>query len=68
MCNEKTAWPSSSGAAAGLRPPKISKADSEFASLGLEFVETSEGIAVSELNDLFSKVRFLQYTCAKHFW
>jgi hypothetical protein len=37
-------------------PPIISKPDAEFLSLGLEFVETREGIKITELNELFEKV------------
>jgi GNAT superfamily N-acetyltransferase len=39
-----------------LQPPKISKQDEEFFKIGVEFVEASDGIVVSELNDLFEKV------------
>jgi hypothetical protein len=37
-------------------PPIISKPDAEFLALGLEFVETREGIKITELNELFEKV------------
>lgn len=40
-----------------LTPPKLSKSDEHFNSLGLEFVETREGIVLTELNDLFERVR-----------
>lgn len=40
-----------------LRPPPISKPDTEFeAKLGVQFVEGREGIVVTELNELFEKV------------
>jgi hypothetical protein len=39
-------------------PPIISKPDAEFLSLGLEFVETREGIKITELNELFEKVTY----------
>lgn len=38
-------------------PPLISKPDEEFLAMGLEFVETREDIKVTELNELFEKVR-----------
>lgn len=38
-------------------PPIISKPDAEFLALGLEFVETRDGIKITELNELFEKVR-----------
>lgn len=38
-------------------PPNISRSDTEFAtSIGVEFVETTEGVNISELNELFEKV------------
>ncbi len=41
-----------------LRPPPISRPDLEFETkLGVEFVEGREGIVITELNDLFEKVR-----------
>jgi hypothetical protein len=40
-----------------LQPPKISKQDDDFLSMGVEFVESSDGIVISQLNDLFEKVR-----------
>ncbi len=41
-----------------LRPPPISKPDAQFVEdMGLEFVYTREGIVLTELNDLFEKVR-----------
>ncbi len=40
-----------------LSAPSISKADSDFLQLGLEFVEGREGIVTSDLNALFEKVR-----------
>lgn len=40
-----------------LRPPPISRPDSEFETkLGVQFVEGREGIVITELNDLFEKV------------
>jgi hypothetical protein len=39
-----------------MQPPPISKSDEEFAAEGLEFVTTPEGLAITELNDLFEKV------------
>lgn len=39
-------------------PPTISKPDEEFLAMGLEFVESREGIKVTELNELFEKVGF----------
>uniref|UniRef100_A0A383W9I4 N-acetyltransferase domain-containing protein n=1 Tax=Tetradesmus obliquus TaxID=3088 RepID=A0A383W9I4_TETOB len=39
-------------------PPIISKPDAEFLALGLEFVETRDGIKITELNELFEKVGF----------
>jgi hypothetical protein len=37
-------------------PPRLSRADAEFAAEGLEFVATRAGISIPELNDLFEKV------------
>ncbi|KAG2486396.1 hypothetical protein HYH03_014973 [Edaphochlamys debaryana] len=42
-----------------LRPPPISRADTEFEeSVGVQFVEGREGIRIPELNELFEKVGF----------
>jgi len=41
---------------AGLPVPPLSKADADFAALGVEFLDTREGIKVTELNELFEKV------------
>ena len=39
------------------RVPPITKSDSEFSELGVEFVETTKGVSTMELNELFLKVR-----------
>ncbi len=39
-----------------LLPPKLSKTDAHFHDMGVEFVETVEGISLAELNDLFERV------------
>jgi ribosomal protein S18 acetylase RimI-like enzyme len=39
-------------------PPAITKSDAEFAAMGVEFVDTREGVRVQELNDLFERVGF----------
>lgn len=50
----KSAWT----AQLSLPPaPTISKTDDAFLKLGCEFVHAKEGIALSEVNDLFEKVR-----------
>lgn len=38
-------------------PPAISKPDEAFLSLGIEFVDSREGIKITELNELFEKAR-----------
>jgi len=35
--------------------PRLTKPDSAFHAMGLEFVNTKEGIVLTELNDLFEK-------------
>lgn len=39
-----------------LSPPMLSKTDEHFRQQGIEFVESRDGIIVSELNSLFEKV------------
>lgn len=41
-----------------VRAPKLSKTDEYFQKLGVEFMDSKEGIVLSELNDLFEKVGF----------
>lgn len=57
ICTEKANFSAQLGATLPP-PPAISKPDEAFASLGLEFVESGEGINIPELNDLFEKVGF----------
>lgn len=38
-----------------IPPPRLTKPDSVFHAMGLEFVNTKEGIVLPELNDLFEK-------------
>eukprot|EP00879_Flechtneria_rotunda_P032690 GHRR01035948.1.p1 GENE.GHRR01035948.1~~GHRR01035948.1.p1 ORF type:complete len:215 (+),score=49.19 GHRR01035948.1:128-772(+) len=45
-------------AATTLMPPQISRSDADFLAMGLEFVETQEGLKITELNELFEKVGF----------
>lgn len=54
MSPDKTQW--GEQFQGNLTPPKLSKTDEHFSSLGLEFVETREGIVLTELNDLFERV------------
>lgn len=56
MSPGKLAW-AGGRAPDGARPPPVTKTDEEFAALGVEFCETLEGIKVTELNELFEKVR-----------
>jgi hypothetical protein len=49
-----------------LQPPRISKQDEDFLKIGVEFVESSEGVVIPELNDLFEKVRFTPSSCTLH--
>lgn len=50
---------------AALPPvPIISQTDAHFEQLGLEFVRTRDGIKVTELNELFEKVRPSPFTPA----
>jgi len=44
-------------AAEPLPPPAITKSDAAFAAEGLEFVVGHDSVSLSELNDLFHKVR-----------
>jgi hypothetical protein len=57
VCSDKALWGSSAFGGAAPPAPTISKTDAEFLALGLEFVESGEGIKVTELNELFEKVR-----------
>lgn len=41
----------------GLPPPPITRSDDEFLQLGVEFRTSRDGIKVTELNELFDKVR-----------
>ena len=43
-------------------PPPITKTDEDFLDLGVEFVHTRDGIKVTELNELFEKVRSTAYS------
>lgn len=61
ICSDKPSW-TVAASAVTLKPPSISKPDEAFNDMGLEFVETVEGIAVPELNDLFAKVCTWQRT------
>eukprot|EP00879_Flechtneria_rotunda_P031573 GHRR01034505.1.p1 GENE.GHRR01034505.1~~GHRR01034505.1.p1 ORF type:complete len:166 (+),score=38.29 GHRR01034505.1:128-625(+) len=47
-------------AATTLMPPQISRSDADFLAMGLEFVETQEGLKITELNELFEKVHCTQ--------
>jgi hypothetical protein len=53
MAPSKISW----GARLRPPPPPISKSDHEFLQMGLEFMSSRDGIRVSELNELFDKVR-----------
>ena len=55
MSPDKTQW--GEQFLGNLQPPPLSKTDDQFRALGLEFVETREGIVLPELNDLFERVR-----------
>jgi hypothetical protein len=37
-------------------PPAISKSNEHFEAMGLEFVESLDGIKITDLNELFEKV------------
>ena len=39
-----------------IAPPPLTKPDESFHSMGLEFVDTKDGVVLTELNDLFEKV------------
>lgn len=45
----------------GLPLPQISKSDEEFD--GVEFLDSADGIKVTELNELFEKVRDQSHMC-----
>ena len=55
ICNRKATL----GLDAPHPPPVISQPDEYFEKLGLEFVAGHEEISITELNDLFSRVRLL---------
>lgn len=55
MSPAKGAWAAREGS---LQPPVISRTDTYFADKGLEFVLSSDGIDIAELNDLFERVGF----------
>jgi hypothetical protein len=40
----------------GLPLPPVTKSDTDFEALGVEFLDTRDGIKVTELNELFEKV------------
>jgi hypothetical protein len=42
-----------------MLPPRISKTDEDFAAQNLEFVYSQEGLSISELNEVFEKVRLV---------
>ncbi len=54
MAPDKTQW--GEQFQGHLTPPSLSKSDEHFRSLGLEFVDTKDGIVLPELNDLFERV------------
>ena len=49
-----------------VAPPPLTKPDSTFHDMGLEFVDTKEGVVLTELNELFEKVNAYFFNQAVH--
>lgn len=65
VSSKKAAWLGAREAGVPLQSPVITRSDTYFEEKGLEFVEGSDGIDITELNELFEKVGFPRREPAK---